>query len=313
MQALAAFIMGGQLQAALVAAATALLALLLFPPSLIVSGGAVVLVTLRVGWRAGLLLGLLAGVVAAALALPIFVNGVALAAGTLVLFWLPVCLLASVLRATVSLAATLLTASALGFVAVLTFYLILGDPGAWWLDALRKMWLDALMKIKPILSDFGLVIDEAALDEALELLAPFMAGLVVANLLAYMTFAVLLGRWWQSLLFNPGGFRQEFHALRLGRWLATVAIVIFVLVDLSLGWPLLDNLALVLVVVYALQGIAVVHGTVARAGWWQGWLVVLYVLMIFLLPYLIMLLCLLGVADAWVDVRARVKLDPGAS
>ncbi len=301
MQALAAFIMRGHLQAALVAAATALLPLLLLlTPGFIFSGGTVALVTLRVGWRAGLLLGLLAGVVAAALALPIFVNGVALAAGVLVLFWLPVCLLASVLRATVSLAATLLTASALGFVAVLTFYLILGDPGAWWLDALRK--------IKPVLSDSGLIVDEVALDKALELLAPLMVGLVVVNLLAHMIFAVLLGRWWQSLLFNPGGFRQEFHALRFGRWSATMAVVIFALA-LSLEWSLLGNLALVLAVVYALQGIAVVHGTVARAGWWQGWLVVLYVLMIFL-PQLIVLL---GVADAWLDVRARIKPNPGAS
>jgi hypothetical protein len=244
------------------------------------------------------LLTLLAGLGIAALILPLFHGGAMLAAGVLIFFWLPTTVLAIILRATISLAWTLTVAVALGWALVLAFYVILADPAAWWLAALSK--------VKPLLTEAGLIGDEAALTAALEFLAPFGAGVFAANLLAYLLLALLLGRWWQSLLFNPGGFRAEFHGLRLGKPMAAVALLLFGLA-VGLELPLIVNLALVLMVVYAVQGLAVIHGAAGRANLSRGWLVGLYVLMLLILPQLLVFLCALGIADAWADIRSRIR------
>ena len=292
--------MRGRLQAALVVAATAVLSLLI-PPALILSGAPLALITLRQGQREGALLMIMATLGSVVLALPLFTHGLWVV-GILLLFWLPMWGLALVLRATVSLALTLSMAAAFGAAGVLAFYLLLGDPGAWWLQVLNQL--------KPVFQAAGLVVDEAVLDESLRLLAPFMPGLALANLLAYLLFGLLLGRWWQATLFNPGGFRKEFHALALGRGMALVAISVFAL-TLVLDWHLMTNLALILGMIYALQGIALIHGVVGRAGLSRGWLMGFYLLMLFALPQLVLLLCMIGVIDAWVDIRARIKPRAG--
>ncbi|MEZ5581549.1 MAG: hypothetical protein R3F37_01040 [Candidatus Competibacteraceae bacterium] len=57
--------------------------------------------------------------------------------------------------------------------------------------------------------------DPQTLQQLLDYLAPMVVGLIFANGLASLLCGLLLGRWWQALLFNPGGFSREFHELRL--------------------------------------------------------------------------------------------------
>jgi hypothetical protein len=118
---------------------------------------------------------------------------------------------------------------------------------------------------------------------------------------------LLLGRWWQALLFNPGGFRPEFHQLRLGRPLALLALALFGAAVLS-GWPVLSNLVLVLGTLYSVQGIAVAHALVFKLRLSPAWLLLLY---LFLVPLLSQLVMALGIADAWADFRTRARPRPG--
>lgn len=297
MRGLASFVMRGRSQAALVAAVAAVLSLLL-PPILIIGGGAVALVTLRRGAGEGLLAIVLAGLGTAVLAYPIFAT-LTPAVGIMLLFWLPLWLLAVILRSTVSLVWTLQISAVLGGLLVIGFYLVLDDPGAWWLGVLNEVF-------RPVLQEANLDIDETALNELMTTLAPLMPGLMAANLLASLLLGLLLGRWWQALLYNPGGFRAEFHQLRLGRQMAVIALGIIGLALIT-GIPLFANLALVLGLIYGLQGVALVHGVVGKTGLGWGWLAGFYALLIIALPQLVALLCLMGIADAWVDLRARIK------
>lgn len=297
MHGLASFVMRGRSQAALVAAVAAVLSLLL-PPILIIGGAAVALVTLRRGGGEGLLAIVLAGLGTAVLAYPVFAT-LTPAVGILLLFWLPLWLLAVILRGTVSLARTLQLSAVLGGLIVMGFYVVLDDPGGWWLGVLNEVF-------RPVLEEANLAIDETALNELMTTVAPLMPGLMAANLLISMLFGLLLGRWWQALLYNPGGFRDEFHQLRLGRQTAAIALGITGLALIT-AIPLFANLALVLGVIYALQGVSLVHGVIGKAGLAWGWLAGFYVLLIIALPQMIALLCLMGIADAWVDFRARIK------
>ncbi|MDX1655468.1 MAG: hypothetical protein R3310_09700 [Candidatus Competibacteraceae bacterium] len=297
MKALAGFIMAGRWQAALVAATTALLSLML-PPLLVFSGGALVLPTLRVGPRAGALTlaATLGGTIL--LALPVFGTAGPWLGLTLLAFWLPLWLLAVQLRRSVSLAATLQLAAGLGMVGVLLIYALLGDPAQWWLGVMEAFG--------PSFQAAGLDIGQPAFRDYMVAVAPLMPGALMFSLLGYMVLALLLGRWWQAQLYNPGGFGQEFRELRLGRPAAAIAAGLFALATIT-GLPLLVNLALALALVYSIQGVALVHGVNRRAGLHRGWLVGFYVLLVLANVQILTLLCILGVVDAWVDFRARIK------
>jgi hypothetical protein len=261
------------------------------------SGAALALVTLRKGAWEGLITLLLSAAIAGVL-LGVLAGSVLPAVGLLGLFWLPLWGLAATLRYTVSLAQTLLLGALMAALAMLIFAVNVGDTTEW-----GRMLLERLFK--PMLMQMGLAEQEPQiLEQLLDYLAPLVLGLLFANGLASLLCSLLLGRWWQAVLFNPGGFGREFHELRLGRQTTWVTVALFVLAAIVKA-PWLNNVILLLVVLYTVQGLAVSHGVVAKAGLARIWLIGLYVLMFLALPQMLMLLCLLGVIDAWGDVRAR--------
>ncbi|TCO76981.1 hypothetical protein EV699_12722 [Plasticicumulans lactativorans] len=298
MRALANWVMAGRSQAALVIACAMFLALLL-PPLMFVSGAALALVALRRGGgEGGLVLGFAA---AGSLAIAWLLFGSPGPVLTVLPgFWLPVLLLAVVLRASVSLAVATLVAVLLGWVAVLGFHLLVDDTAAWWLQVLNA-------SIRQALGEAGMDSDGmVAVDEILQFLAPLMTGIVAANGALSALLALLLGRGWQALLYNPGGLRREFHALRLGRWPAVVMMALLATVALAHS-PFAGNLAIVAGAAYVLQGLAVVHGLVGLRGMSRVWLVALYLALLLALPQVGLGLIALALVDAWADLRARVR------
>jgi len=299
-KSIAVFVMRGRSAAVLIAASTAVL-FWLFPPLLIVSGAVVALVTLRRGAAEGALLAVLAGSSAGALAgLLLGLGAMWPMVSVLLACWTPLWILAWLLRATVSLSVTLRAVALLGLLGVGGFYLVLGDPAVWW-----SQTLDGLRQGLTMLPSG----ERATLEQLLDLLrswAPLLPGQVVSAALLFVLAGLLLGRWWQALLFNPGGFRPEFHQLRLGRPLALLALALFGAAVLS-GWPALSNLVLVLGTLYSVQGIAVAHALVFKLRLSPAWLLLLY---LFLVPLLSQLVMALGIADAWADFRTRVRPRP---
>jgi hypothetical protein len=292
MKALASFIMRGRQWAVLVSAVAAVLSLYL-PPLSYISGAAVALVVLRHGAFEGALV--TAGAVFAAAAFGLVAMGTPMAAaGFLFALWLPLYLAALVLRRTVSLALTFEAAAGLAGIGVLAAFALLGDPGGWWLA---------------LLEEFSKEIPAAALGDQAAEVSRMMTGLAAGAALISLLLSLLLARWWQALLYNPGGFRQEFHALRMGRRSRLVALALFGGASLAGGMvgELSTNLALVAVMLFLFEGMAAVHGVVAKLKLAQGWLVALYVLLFLALPQMVVLLSALGYADAWVDFRSRVK------
>jgi len=257
-------------------------------------------VTLRRGVAEGALLLILAGLGATGL--------VWLALGApwpmlnvLLAYWLPLWFLAWILRFTVSLSTTFQAAALFSLLAVAGFYLVLGDPAIWWASVLDQWQLDLTALVSS-----GQIADRATLDQLLTLLrqwAPLLPGQAVSGTLLFVLLALLLGRWWQAVLFNPEGFRPEFHQLRLGRPLAVFTLALFG-AAMGLGWPLLSNFMLVLGILYAVQGVAVIHAVAVKWQLASAWLLLFYLLLIPLLSQWVMVL---GVADAWLDFRNRVR------
>ena len=133
----------------------------------------------------------------------------------------------------------------------------------------------------------------------------FAAGWLAVMTTFSLVVALLLARWWQSLLYNPGGFQTEFHQLRLSPAQAVVSLVA-TLYCLLQGGDYLTWLG-VFAMPLLLSGIALVHfGVLARQLGVQV-LILFYFAVVVLNPLSFLLLVLAAFADTWVNFRARLK------
>ena len=300
MKALAGFIVSGRWQAILVATLSGVLAFMLPPFSTLtnyLAAAAVALVTLRIGVTQGLL------VLVASMALTVLfyqVTGAqaAVVAITVLLLWLPCWLISVVLQQTASLARAMLAAAALGMGTLLLIYGVQGDPAPWWFERLQL--------IESALEQAGLFPQGVPADELLQDLSRLMTGVVLASLVLGAMCSVLLARWWQAMLVNPGGLRSEFNRLRFGQITGMMTLGIMILAQLSQG-PVSDlaaQIVMIMLVPYLFAGLAVIHGLVATTGRGRGWLIAAYVLLA-IVPQATLLLAGGGLLDTWIDFRRR--------
>lgn len=304
MQAIASYILKGPLQAVIVTAFSSAMSLIL-PPLAHVSGACVALVTLRKGLKDGLFVLAFSGIILASVGMMSSINSmmvkVFLLAMVLV-WWLPVGLTAAVLRYTRSLGLALLFLGALCMVVMSAFYLVIGDIPAWWSEVLPN-----LMQTMYKAANFGLT--EQQLDQQLENMAVVMTGFAFAAVIYLTMINLFIARWLQAMLFNPGGFRSEFYALKLDRRLGIFLVIIGAVSMFTSGnianYAL--NLLILIAALYSLQGLAIVYAVAAALSAHIGWIIALYVLMFFALPYVMLALSCTALADNMLDIRARVK------
>jgi hypothetical protein len=280
MRAIAEFAMRGRSQALMLSVGGIAL------PGFSWFGAAVVgLVTLRRGWYEGLMLVLWA-------ALP--------AAGWLIMVSEPAPLmlllgagvLAYVLRMTSS------------WSLVLGIAVVLGLPTSWLFE------LTSAGVIDQVIAFFIEVSEQSGnrpiiLEDDRLLLERLLVGLFTAGQLSVMLAALMLARWWQSVLYNPGGFGEEFRSLRLLPGL-TVALILVMVACYASGNPYLSTWTVVLVVPFLVSSIALAHWTVARKKLGRNWLVVFYLLMLFFMQFILPVLVIMAVTDSWIDLRRRI-------
>ena len=122
----------------------------------------------------------------------------------------------------------------------------------------------------------------------------------------YMCLAVLLlmtARWMQALLFNPGGFRTEFHGLRIERRVALGLIAAALISGSGAIVPEAWTLYFLMPLVFA--GIALIHAIVTMRKLPVMLLVTFYIVL--MLPAAVQLLVLLALLDSWFDIRSRLQ------
>lgn len=284
--------MRGRSQAVLVVAVTALLAYLL-PPLSLLSIAAISLVVLRNGATAGLQV--TAGALLATALLGQLTLGTPLVAiSYLGLMWMPAMALALVLRRTRSLAATFETAAMLAVAVVVALHAMLGDPALWWGELLETA-AELFLASSPELAGG----DAARMAAAM---APMMTELMVAAGMLNLLFGLLWARTWQSRLYNPGGFRREFHAMRLHRGPAVIAALLLVGALASETGGMLSDMGMTLLVLFGAAGLAVAHAWVARRGLHVAWLVVMYVVLLIAAEDALVALGAFGFANVWFDL-----------
>jgi hypothetical protein len=259
MKALASYVMRGRMQAMF--AVVSLMAISMFIPLVSYLGSAAVaLVTLRQGAIAGLILvagstvflGLVSGFSGfAATLLPSITS----LAGLSLLLWG----VAVVLRQTRSLVLTLFAGSAVSATGIVLFHIIVDDPVQWWQDVLRGWFGPAIEQTAANAQDMYALIDSWA---------PHMTGFVASAILVNTVICLFIARWWQAMLYNPGGFRQEFYSLHLGKHFAIGTMVVGVVSLLPVGalQILASDILMLAMTLFVVQGLSVVHTVVAKKG-----------------------------------------------
>ena len=285
MRALAEFIMRGRMQATLVVAGCATLPLLYW-----LGAAAGSLVLLRRGLTDAI------GVLSLGL-LPALIWWLYADDPRALLVLLGSSGLALVLRASESWVRTLLVSVVMGVV----FSVVLGAAFA----AQIEMLAQALIKVMPAL--LGETYKQLSVDEQARfasLIAPVLTGLIAALLQIVSVLSLIIGRHWQALLYNPGGFGREFRSIRI-----PVGPAMLLLALMMVG-PYFGSQATLLVlfcsVPLVFSGLALIHGLVAQKRLAKFWLVGMYVTMLVFMQLIYPLLVVLAIVDGLIDFRGRL-------
>ncbi len=282
--------MRGRLQAILVASTLAMMSLLLAPLSL-VSSAAVALVTLRRGASEGLLVLVCSSVAAGILAALTQISYQFIVVYVLFL-WLPIWLIAIVLREGRHISLAVEIAVLIGIVGIVAYYLYNVDPASMWKQVMPKM-------VPPN-------VPTEKIQQTIDVLAPYMTGIAAAGAVFGMCLGLFLGRWWQSVLYNPGGFKQEFLGLRVEPRLAMICLAIIGIAMVSSGAvsQIAWNTSILLLVLYTFIGTAVLHTVFANTKISQ-FAVPMFYITLFVIPYTLLPVALVGFSDTWLDIRKK--------
>ncbi len=189
---------------------------------------------------------------------------------------------------------------------VLVTAVVASAIGAWIFSVVATELLDLRVQqfvqfLERLATEEGIEITE---EEARHRLVGFLAmgqAWVMLGLLA-------LARWWQSLLYNPGGFRAEFHRLRLPPTLGAAIVLLMI----GCAWtdePEFDRWLAVLTVPLAMAGLGLVHWAIGYNKLSKGWVGAFYTGLVLLLQLVYPMLVAAALMDSWFDIRKRFETD----
>jgi len=277
---LAEFVMRGRFQALLVTVVGAGSLLFCW-----ISAAALALVTLRKGPAAGAWL-LLWAVLPAGTLLYVYGDSgpLALLLGTMVL--------ALVLRASVSLPLAILACVPVGAVTGVALLAL----GGQYLEQIATYFGEFLATLEQQLNEGG---------EQVELVRPGtfqIAGMLGAGTAMTAVVCLLLARYWQAALYNPGGFGEEFRAL----YYPPAVSAVLLLAGLGLGAMGLEyrTWAMLCLVPLTFAGLALVHARAAHRGQGRGWLAGFYLIWVIFDPVKLLVVGA-AVLDSWMRFRQR--------
>ena len=280
MKGLAEFVMRGRFQALLVTVAGSGSLMFCW-----ISAAVVALVILRKGVAAGLWLVFWGLLPAGVLAYAVGDSGpLSLLLGTTAL--------AIVLRNTVNLPLAVLASVAVGGLTGLAMVVFAGAS----LEQIVTYFGEFLASLEQQLSQGDQQIVLARPD------ATQIAGMMGVGAGMTAVLCLLLARYWQALLYNPGGFGGEFKALYYPP--AVAALLALLTVGLASMGASYRTWAMICVIPLMFAGLALVHARAEVRGQGKGWLAGFYVAWLIFDPVKLLVL-FAAIADSWMNFRQR--------
>ena len=213
--------------------------------------------------------------------------------------WLPIYCCCGVLWWTNDQGRAVLVAGVIGIGYILLMHVLQIDIGAFWVESQEFLKTQYLSNDNLSAQEKGLY--EAVFSQPAPTFLNAIIAICIASSLITITF---IARFWHALLFNAGGFREEFYRLRLPR----ITIILLLVVGACVlywqtnyeGVSAALEIFLVMMILYLFQGLASVHRVIAIKKMHSIWLIAMY-FWLFILPQTLLLLIFLGLADAYAN------------
>ncbi len=296
------YVLHSRLQAMLAAFLLAFIPLIGAGASILVAA----LVTLRKGAFEGtlvLIASLVPFVMSYAMSEPAAGGQLLIAMETLIAINILTWLLALVLRRYANWSLVIEVAALAGMLLVGGVHLLFPDVQAWWGTQLSA----SFGKAASVLGQFA---EDPAASKAMTAdlvanLQRYATGFVVTSVMFNALLQLILARWWQAVMFNPGELRKELHQIRL----SYISVLVFAAVAMLayLGSDLCLDFMPVLIGAFCASGLSLIHRLVVsnKAGWF--WLSVVYFSIMFVVPLGIVLVAIVGLFDSLLDARRLGK------
>lgn len=195
---------------------------------------------------------------------------------------------------------TLEFAALLGILIISTVHLLYPNVQNWWGDQLTNYY--------KVIAERGDNVAGAISPETQEqivaVVKSYATGFVVAMLLLISLLQLLLARWWQAAVFNPGGLGTELRNIKMG-----YAAAGFFMAGLLLSY--FDNAVVIeimpiIYMTFCAAGLSLIHVWVARKPSAWTWLGFVYLGLFLVFPYSMVLIAMLALVDTFVDFRKRL-------
>lgn len=210
---------------------------------------------------------------------------------------------AALLRKGTNFSVCLQIAALLGVLVVSVIHLAYPNIADWWAQELQAYYSQASAIMVGMIKSPTVQGDSQI--ETISVVKQYTTGLMVAAILFNAFLQVIAARWWQAVIFNPGGLKRELHYIRLTQ-LAGVLFLVSLLLS-YLGNSVILDIMPVLYLLFIAAGLSLLHylATLTNAGWF--WLMILYITLVWLFPFSMLLVAMLALIDIWMDIRKRAK------
>jgi len=208
-------------------------------------------------------------------------------------------ILAAILRQTGSWMWVLYTAVLLGTVGIIALHWSVKDLPVFWETSL-------LQYLQQANEQFGIYGNMADVKQLAHNVARYETQLQAIVILIGNLIKLWFARWWQALLFNPGGLRRELYQLQVNYWAVLVVLLVFIVT--LLGNTVAADILPVTLLPLCFAGVSLVHYFAAQGKsefMRLSWLCLFYLVWVFFFPYIIGSLAALACIDIHWNLRQR--------
>lgn len=217
-----------------------------------------------------------------------------------VLTWI----LAVVLRQFSNWSITLEVSALLGIVTIAIVHLVYPDIQSWWVSQLTPYFAKTADSLNKLNMDAdNPVMSKELQAQTVAVLKSYATGFLMVSVLFNALIQLVVARWWQAIMYNPGGLRKELYQIRLSHVSGVVFVAVFLLS--LLGNELTLDILPVLVATFCVAGLSLIHNllSLSKVGW--VWLIVIYVGIVYLFPLSIIVVSIIALLDTGIDFRKR--------
>lgn len=271
--------------------------LLVFPLVFVLSIATLSLVSLQKDLSEGMIVALIASGILVVVTI-LFGGQIQSLSFLLFISWLPVIVMSVITKKYGDISQGLKAGFVLALIALSFLYILSGGNS-------EQYWLKFFnANLEPILLKLNM--PDELFAQFKTALTVNMNGLLTSSIILLVVLGLIIGRYWQAKLYKPGAFGEEFRQITFGKTLGLITILVLIAGSLSKDVIFFTDLQRGFILLFMLQGLAVVHYLVKDKQYGTGVLSLTYCV-ILLLPIVSLFITAMGIMDNWFNFRRAFR------